>query len=169
MGRKKEIIELLQSSGSEYACFVASLPDGHSSERLNPEGWSVVQVAEHVVLAEKAMLGMFLAGRATTSLGDKCREERFAAIMANREGRAKAPPAVMPTGSIGTLADALSEFTAAREESIRAFEQDQRELGSVACHHPMFGPVNGYEMLVLVAGHANRHLAQIREIVGRRK
>jgi hypothetical protein len=36
----------------------------------------------------------------------------------------------------------------------------------LAVEHPRFGTVNGVGLLVLMAGHARRHAAQIRELPG---
>ena len=164
MARTEEILGKLRVAGSEYECYVASLPPESGEDRLEPDGWSVLLVAEHVVLAERAMLEMFRAGQITTSLGES-HEERLAIVMANRLARAKAPVPVTPTGRFRSLAEAVGEFAATRGETMQMFREDRRDMAALVCKHPMVGPVNGYEMMVLVMGHANRHLAQIREIV----
>jgi len=112
---------------------------------------------------------MYRAGQAGAKADDVNREEQFAGILANREGRAKTPARVAPTGQIQTLTQALAEFSQAREATLEDVERDSRELATMACSHPMFGVVNGYEMLAIMAGHGSRHLAQIREIVGEKR
>ena len=167
MARTEEILGKLRASGAEYECFVASLPAESGEDRLDPDGWSILLVAEHVVMAERAMVEMFRAGQITTRLGES-QEERLATVMMNRLARAKAPGPVTPTGRIRSLGEAVGEFAGARAETMRVFREDQRDMTALVCKHPMVGPVNGYEMMVLVMGHANRHLAQIRDIVAAR-
>ena len=84
------------------------------------------------------------------------------AMIPDRSVRAKAPDPTLPTGR-WTLAEAIDEFNARRSRSIRFAEEHCDDLYSLATEHPRFGPMNGVELLIITAGHAQRHAEQIRE------
>jgi hypothetical protein len=75
----------------------------------------------------------------------------------------QAPEAVLPGGRFTTLAQALEQFNAGRTRSIQFAEDRCDELYFLASEHPRFGPVNGVELLIIIAGHCRRHAEQIRE------
>jgi len=81
----------------------------------------------------------------------------------DRSVKAQAPEAVRPTGRFSTIAEALTAFQAARDQSVQMARERGTELYLVGAEHPRFGPLNGIEVLYLMAGHARRHAAQIRE------
>jgi hypothetical protein len=62
------------------------------------------------------------------------------------------------------LEEATAQFNAARDRTTRYAEEHSRELYSISIDHPRFGKLNGVEVLVLMAGHTQRHADQIREI-----
>ena len=81
----------------------------------------------------------------------------------DRSVRVKAPDAVLPAGRFKTLADALDRFNAERTRSVQFAENRCDDLYCLAAAHPRFGPMNGVEFLIIIAGHARRHAEQIRE------
>ena len=88
---------------------------------------------------------------------------RLAVVLMNLGGP-DSPEAVEPNGRYATLAQAIEQFKAARSRSIEFAELHADDLYPRTWKHPRYGPLNGVEMLILVAGHARRHGAQIREV-----
>jgi hypothetical protein len=166
LNRTEELLAKLRASGAEMACFVGSLPETAADLTLDGKGWSVRQIVEHVVLAEHGMQRLFRAGKPAAT-PRASREEQFAAGMANRRSKAISPEVVVPQGKYASLGEALSAFTMVRQETIRTLELEQRDLAALECKHPMAGTVNGHEMLTILIGHSDRHLAQIREIISK--
>jgi len=91
------------------------------------------------------------------------REARMAAGVSGRATRVQAPPRALPTGRFGSMAEALERFCAARGRTID-FIETAPNLRAVQVTHPFFGPVSGYEFVVITASHSLRHAAQICEI-----
>jgi hypothetical protein len=69
----------------------------------------------------------------------------------------------VPAGRFETLEQALAEFQAARGRSLGIASEQGDALYLLATEHPRFGPVNGAELMIIIAGHARRHAEQIRE------
>jgi hypothetical protein len=83
--------------------------------------------------------------------------------MQDRENRRTAPDAVRPTGKYGSLAEGLQDFNAARDETVRFASEQGVNLLTRSANHPVLGPLNGVEALLLIMGHGKRHTAQMRE------
>ena len=84
--------------------------------------------------------------------------------VASRETRVNAPDPIQPAGRFATLAEALQHFDDARARSVAFAVKQGAGLYSLAAQHAFFGPVNGAEVMCLMAAHARRHAAQIREV-----
>jgi hypothetical protein len=126
--------------------------------------WSVRDCVEHLTLAERGLFGRIEREPAEPLPANPERERRAVGGVANRAGRIEAPERARPNGRFASLAEALAAFDALREVSIGFAREKGEELASLTALHPMFGPLTGAEMLLVMAGHVRRHAEQIREI-----
>ena len=162
---RSEIAGILEHSREEFNAAVAGIPESHASTRPEPDRWSVLECVEHVTIVEDMFLGRLQgATRADDLKIDKQREADLLIRVISRETRAVAPDPVQPLGRFKTLAEAVGQFNANRTRTIEVATERSAELYSLASQHARFGPLNGTELLVVMAGHARRHAAQIREI-----
>ncbi|MBZ5579386.1 MAG: DinB family protein [Acidobacteriia bacterium] len=162
---RSEIVQVLENSRQELTSAASSLSDQHAA--ISPEAgrWSVLQCMEHVTFVEGRFLGWLeQAKHLETPTVDKDKEARMAAMVTDRSFRAEAPEAARPTGRFTSVAQALDEFNDARTRTIRFTEERSGDLYSIEVVHPRFGPMNGAEFVRIIAGHAQRHAAQIREV-----
>jgi hypothetical protein len=61
------------------------------------------------------------------------------------------------------LAASWASLQAVRERTYRAFlTVDGKDLTQVSAPHPFFGPLSGYEWLLFLGKHEERHLGQLR-------
>lgn len=97
---------------------------------------------------------------------DPEKEATIAAMVTDRSIRRQAPEPVAPKGRFTSMAQALDHFNATRGRTIRFAEERGADLYQLAAEHPRFGPINGNELLLIIANHARRHAEQIREITG---
>jgi uncharacterized damage-inducible protein DinB len=54
---RAHVIRLLRESADEFLELISNLTDAQRTRETAPGGWSAQQIAEHLVLGEKAMLG----------------------------------------------------------------------------------------------------------------
>ena len=163
--RRAEIVRILQESSQAFESAVAGFPAEACTWTSDPECWSALQITEHVAITENGMFRMLQAAvPSETSVENHEREATFARRVTNRERRAPAPQRVHPTGRFATLAEALQQFVEARVRTIQFARETELDLFGLAAPHPLFGPVNGYELLIIMAGHSSRHVAQLEEI-----
>ncbi len=162
---RTEIVQNLERSRQEFLTAVAGLSEAQSKVRPGPERWSVLDCVEHVAIVEERFLGWLQkAEKLDTPRIDKEKEAGLSARIPDRSARAQAPEAVVPTGRFTTLAQALEQFNAGRANSIQFAQDHCDDLYCLASAHPRFGPMNGVEFLIVIAGHSRRHAAQIREV-----
>ena len=161
---KSEIIEILEKSRSEFSDALQGVSEEQASRRPEADRWSVLECVEHVVFVERRFLGRLeSAPLQPASMPDKQKEAQLAVRVADRTVRAQAPEPARPTGKFSTLAEAVADFQEARSQTIHFANNRHADLYSLSLEHPRFGVLNGYEFLILMANHARRHTAQIRE------
>ena len=161
---RTEIVDNLERSRQEFIAALAGLAESQAKMRPDPERWSVLDCVEHVTSVEERFLG-FLEKAETLDAPriDKEKEWGLMARIPDRSTRVKAPEAVVPTGRFATLAQALEQFNTGRTRSIQFAAEHCDDLYRLASAHPRFGPMNGVEFLIIIAGHSRRHAEQIRE------
>jgi uncharacterized damage-inducible protein DinB len=162
---RTDLVEALEKSRQELQAAVANVDEEHASVKPEPGRWSVLECVEHVAVVEERFLGRLQAApRLESPRVDEQKEAELAERVPNRTTRAEAPEPARPTGRFSSLAEALGQFDAARDRTIRFAQDRAGDLYWLALEHPRFGPLNGAEFIVVIAGHARRHAAQIQEV-----
>lgn len=162
----KDVAGQLESAREELILVVSGLSEEQARTRPAPDRWSVLECLEHVSFVERRFLGMVKASEAGTSaVRDAAKEAALATRVVDRSNKRNAPEAVHPTGKHASVAEALQDFNAARDETLQFASEQGANLLSRSASHPVLGPLNGVEALLLIAGHGRRHTAQMREAV----
>jgi hypothetical protein len=162
---QSEIVKCLEDSRADFRAAAEGVSESQAKTHPEPGRWSVLECVEHIVIAENRFLGWLQnPGAEPAPPMDKQKEAKLLLGVSGRSQRVNAPEPVHPTGRFATLAEALAQFDDTRAKSIQFAESSGTGLYSLAAKHAFFGPVNGAEVMVLIAAHARRHAAQIREI-----
>ena len=112
------------------------------------------------------MLRLVQGPRRPRPVGAPNREEMFFRRMTDRSVKAESPERGRPRGRFASLEEARRQFAIARGETIGFVEANTEDLRATEVTHPLplFGEVSAYEMLIIMAKHAERHALQIEEI-----
>jgi DinB superfamily len=162
---KREMLESLEEGRKAMREALSGVDDAQAS--ANPEsGWSILGCVEHVAFAEQNLLDrLHRAQRSNQSLENRPREAKIAQRAADRSRRIDAPEMSQPHGRFPGLDQALAAFETARAETIRYASESHDDLRCWVTDHPLVpGPVNCYEILLMMAAHPIRHAKQIAEI-----
>jgi uncharacterized damage-inducible protein DinB len=160
----KDVAGQLESARAELIGVVGRLTEEQAGTRPAPDRWSVLECLEHVSFVERRFLGMVKESAAgTPAERDAAKEAALTERVINRSSKRTAPEAVHPTGKYRSLSEALQDFNSARGETLRFASEEGENLLSRSATHPVLGPLNGVEALLLIAGHGRRHTAQMRE------
>ena len=155
------LIRRLQESRDRYLRAVGSAAD--PALRLAPDSWSILECTEHVAVAERQMLALWTK-LALPGQSNPVQDQTVPQRAADRAQKQKAPDRSRPTGRYPSLAEAIKDFNANRAQTIIYVESNAGELRGKTVTHPLMGVLDGYQLILLMAGHAERHAAQIDEI-----
>jgi len=159
------IIKLLEDSRDEFIAAAHSVPAAHSQNKPGEGRWSVADCVEHMAIAERLTLRRLQNPEPEPAPPvNKDKEAMFTQKLHERTTRVDAPEAAQPKGRYATLDEAVADFQAARERTVAFAKEQGAEVYKISAKHPFFGPLNGSELLHLMAAHSRRHAAQIREI-----
>ena len=159
-----DLWELLDQGSRALLDSLDGLDDAAAALRPGEGRWSVLECVEHVAVAEELLLSRLIAAIPAQPSRNEVRERAILERGADRTRRALAPEATRPIGRFSTLAEALSHFQEARQRTRRFLRECPADLRALTAVHPIIGPVNGYELVLILSQHPVRHAAQIREI-----
>ena len=144
---------------------------GLSEAQLNfkpaPNRWSVAETLEHIALTE----GLFVQSirpqlenspASPPKNNPKDVDDMILTKVPDRSTKFQAPPPLVPTGR-WTSAVTLEHFLANRDQTI-SFLKSSSDLREHRVDHPVLGSLDGYEWLLTIAAHSDRHTKQILEI-----
>jgi hypothetical protein len=165
-----ELSERLMLLDRTREAFLAALRSRTEPERrFRPPGgaWSMLDVTEHLVLAEeRSLLGILKGPRSGTRV-TSIAQVRMAAVrlVLATSIRVKVPvPAVVPEGR-ATLDELESRWGTARHGIAAAFDSiTPADAGAARFRHPLAGWVTAREGLGFLVGHIRHHAAQLERI-----
>jgi hypothetical protein len=158
--------QYLQQTRDGVVAAVKGLSDAQMKFKPGPDRWSVAEVLEHITLVED---GLFLnvtekvmkspAGAADRDIAKT--DAMVLAMIPDRSHKAQAPPQFVPTGR-WTPAETLDHFLKSRAKTI-VFLDSTPDLRAHVTDSPL-GPLDGYEWVLFMAAHSERHTKQILEV-----
>jgi hypothetical protein len=151
---------------------VVAATNGLSAEQWNfkpaPDRWSVAEVTEHIAAAEDFLFGL-LTEQAMKAPARPAGEDAKAIddmVMKNipdRTKKAQAPEPLKPTNRFGSPEGSLKHFAESRQKT-EDFLKKTDDLRAHAMDSPLGAKLDGYEWILFVAAHSDRHTKQINEV-----
>lgn len=165
--RDRQIIleEFNKSREELHAALAALTQDELGAAR---EGrWSPVRIVEHIAITEENLLRLGQQAQPGPAVPNPVREAKIIDKGLDRTRFIAAPDGVRPPEDLRDVAAALERFNRARAATLAWIENYQGDPRAAFTTHPMVrGPVNCYEMMLLIAIHTRRHALQITESRG---
>src|SRR5258708_821339 len=161
---RKQVLDLLEPVSQAQWVF-----------KPGPERWSLAECAEHITETENMLRGLVQGTAKTAPVDNAKRAERTATegkrtetILASINDRSKpvsAPGEIRPAGRFATKAATLAAFRERRDVTIRYVETTTDDLrGRFFSMGPSFEN-DLYELILIIAGHSERHLKQMKEVM----
>ena len=133
-----------------------------------PDKWSVAEVTEHIAAAEDFIRGMIVekvmvaparpAGEDVTAIDMMVMQN-----IPDRSHKAQAPEPLKPSNRVGSPDDSLKHFVEARATT-EDFLTKTPNLRDHAVDSPLNKKLDGYEWILFIAAHSERHTKQILEV-----
>jgi hypothetical protein len=168
---RDEVVAELERTGRQ---FVALAARASAAWNVPPPGggWSLAETAEHVTLVEasvgKLMARKFFAEPAPPELLQATigKDEKLRRFHADRTRKRVAPDFVTPRGKFSSREELVATFANCRATIVAGFRDAPEDLRRYGAEHPILGPLDGVQWGLFLAGHLDRHLAQMEEILG---
>ena len=146
---------------------------GLSEEQLNfrsdIDSWSIAECVEHIAISENNLFGMAMGALETpadpSKRGEvKMTDEQLMAIIVDRSTKVKTPEAFEPSGKFGSFEETLNAFLEKRKSNMEFVSSTDADLRNHYAQLP-FGTIDGYQALLFISGHTERHILQIVEVM----
>jgi len=162
---RETLIARLKRSRETYLGTLKNVTEAAARVRPNADTWSILDVSEHVAIAERQMLSMWMK-LAQPGQADRALDETIAASSEDRTQKLVAPERSRPAGKMPSVSQAIEQFDFYRGQTIAYLEGELEDLRAKTVAHPIFGTIDGYQLFLLMACHAERHAQQIQGIKG---
>jgi len=168
---KEHALQYLESSKKGVLDATKGLSDAQWNFKPAPDRWSVAQVMEHLAAAEDMIRGLAQDQVMKTPVvpirdaeETKKADDAVLAMVPDRSHKVQAPEPLQPTNRFGSPVAAQKHFVESRavtEEYLKNATGLRAHLGD----SPM-GKLDGYEFVLLIAAHSDRHTKQMLEVKG---
>jgi hypothetical protein len=164
-GERDFAMSSLHASRKMFLDAISGLSDAQWKFKPAPDRWSIAEVAEHVVLSDdlKQVQEMLKSPVAAPGTVDRKQDAKLLEKMADRTNKAQAPPALQPTGRWATPEAAAAEFRK-RQDGIIAYVETTKDALRDHASGSGENAFDAYQLIVMLAGHTQRHVAQINEV-----
>jgi uncharacterized damage-inducible protein DinB len=162
---KQVILASLEKGSAELYAALEGVTEELAERVPGVGGWSVLQCVEHVATVEAVLFSLIQGAQpADGATVHAQREAMILARGADRTNKRESPEAALPQGRFATLQEALKSFQASRARTVEFIRANEEDLRARVAVHPLMGPLNCHEFLLLMAVHPARHARQIEEI-----
>ena len=166
---KDRALQYLESTKKGVLDATKGLSEAQWNFKPAPDRWSLAQVMEHLAAAEDMLRGMTQeqvmkspAVAVRDEMEIKKADEGVLAMVPDRSHKVQAPEPLQPTNRFGSSAAAQKHFAESRIAT-EEYLKNATELRAHVGDSPM-GKLDGYEWILLIAAHSERHTKQILEV-----
>jgi len=164
---KDKALQYLESTKKNVLEATKGLSEAQWNFKAGPDRWSVAQVVEHIAASEDFIRGMVVEKVMTAPAGEAGRDlkktdDGVLAMVPDRTHKAQAPEPLVPTNRFGSPESSIKHFVESRATT-EDFLKTATGLRDHVTDSPM-GKLDGYEFVLLIAAHSERHTKQINEV-----
>jgi hypothetical protein len=162
-GERQRLLAHLEMTESWLVSEISGLTEQQLKFRMTPESWSIMDVVEHLAIAEPQYWDQ-LQKSVKQPVSENKAEATDAGILwygIDRTNRNKTGEARVPKGKWDTVQGSLGEFRKLRAEMVQYAKSTDDDLRSRIL---IDGNMDVYQWFLMISTHSQRHVLQIREI-----
>jgi hypothetical protein len=164
---KERALQYLESTKRGVLEATKGLSEAQWNFKAGPDRWSVAQVMEHIAAAEDFIRGalkekIMMAPAGEPGRDVKKSDDAVMAMVPDRTNKVQAPEPLVPTNRFGSPEGSVKHFVESRATT-EEFLKTTTGLRDHVADSPM-GKLDGYEFILLIAAHSERHTKQINEV-----
>ncbi|HEY6348224.1 MAG TPA: DinB family protein [Candidatus Angelobacter sp.] len=160
-------LHLLQSRKEMLFSALSGLAEEQWRFKPDAGTWSIAEIAEHLTAVETFVPGMIQARIQSSEPITETLESNDLALqtrVAGRRNKVQASEMARPKGRFQRPEDLIAAYCAARDKTIAYVCATQDDLRHHVGSHPTLGVLDGYQWLLFLAAHTDRHILQIQEL-----
>jgi hypothetical protein len=164
---KDRALQYLESTKKNVLEATKGLSEAQWNFKPAPDRWSVAQVMEHIAAAEDFLRTLTKEKVMVSPAGEPGRDlkktdDSVLAMVPDRTTKVQAPEPLVPSNRFGSPEGSIKHFSESRAIT-EDFLKSTPGLRDHVMESPM-GKLDGYEFILLVAAHSERHTKQINEV-----
>ncbi len=164
----KDIFGYLDETKESLEASLDDLSAEQMQFRPDDESWSVAQIVEHIIIVEGALKSMLetriQAGENLDKKSEiKMSDEDVVALITNRSEKIQTQDQFQPSGKFSEADEAIEAFMDQRGAIVDWLEVAEVDMRNYVNEFP-FGMIDAYQTVLFMAGHTERHTAQIEEV-----
>ena len=164
--RDRAITELT-ASRQQFLDSVAGLSAAQWNFKPDEKTWSVAECAEHIALSEDLIFGSVTKIVQAPAAPDKTSavtDDFILKAVVDRSHKFQAPEPLRPKQTFATPQETINHFKLSREHTIAYVRDTQDDLRGHFFDHPVLKTMDGYQWILLLSAHSQRHTAQLNEV-----
>ena len=161
--------KFLKETGQEVFVSVKDLSEAQLKFKPAADKWSVEECVKHIAISEKNLWAMVEASlkqpvNAEKRSEIKMTDEQLVKAVEDRSQKSKTFDALQPANTpYKSVAEALASFKENRDKLVAFVNDSKDDLRNHVSASPI-GTFDAYQLILLIAGHSNRHTQQIDEV-----
>jgi hypothetical protein len=166
------VITMLEENSQKLLADIEKISETQWKFKPASDQWSIAEISEHITLADGFLLAIAqnsLKTPADTSKANSLvgKENAMIERLKDRSQKSRAPEGAIPKNRYSSKKDLIAAFKIEREKTINYVKNTKDPLKNHIVSHPLFGELTAYQWLVMIPAHANRHVAQLEEVMAR--
>jgi hypothetical protein len=162
-------VEELEASRRRLLAGLEGLSEEQWRARPSPDRWSIAECAEHIAAAEVPLPKLYKSAIAVDPAPEERREIRrkddhVRTVLRDRSRHQDAPERLFPKGRFPTREETIRAFDERRQANLDFVRTTSEPLRDWFAPHPFAGLIDGYQWILFLAAHTDRHATQIEEI-----
>ncbi|MEK7409070.1 MAG: DinB family protein [Acidobacteriota bacterium] len=157
----------LRSSRKLFLAAIAGISEAQWNFKPAPDRWSVGECAEHIVLTEQAYyrtLTRLLESTPAAGRRADLSDEELLKLYTDRSQKRQAPEPLQPKGRWAGRRELIERFNGTRDRIIALAQTTGLPLRNYTSPAAGGKLMDGYQWFLRIAGHAERHTAQLEEV-----
>lgn len=166
---RKDAIKLLKDTEKGVKDQVKGLTEAQLKFKPAPDRWSIEECVKHIAKSEQMLRQLMDSVVKGTANPDKRSEikltdEQLVQRIEDRSTKVKTMEQLMPENiPFKNTEEALESFKMDRDKLIEYVKSTNDDLRNHVATMP-FGSMDGYQTILFIAAHSNRHMQQIMEV-----
>jgi hypothetical protein len=160
-------VQYLETTRKNIVDATRGLSEAQWNFKPSPFRWSVAQVIEHIAASEDLLRQMAEDQIKKAPPGPerdlKKTDDRVLEVVPDRSRKFQAPEQLRPRNQFGSPEAALKHFLESRDKTV-ALLNSTPDLRAHVVDSGLLGKIDGFERILFIAAHSERHTKQLLEV-----